>query len=68
MNEDTFNIEIRRVLKKLGITSQRQIEHAVEHAIAAGKLAGNETLAVRIQLDMPGVELSHVIEETIRLE
>ena len=41
MNEDNFNMEIRKFLKKVGITSQREIGHAVEQAIADGKLSSH---------------------------
>ena len=36
MNEDTFNMEVRKFLKRLGVTSQREIEQAVREAVAAG--------------------------------
>ena len=44
MNQDNFNMEIRKYLKKIGITSQREITNIVNHSISEGKLAGNETL------------------------
>jgi hypothetical protein len=68
MNEDTLNLEIRRVLKKFGISAQREIEHAVTAALASGKLKGNETLTVRIQLALSDIALQHVVEDTVRLE
>jgi hypothetical protein len=42
MNEDTFNIEVRKFLKQVGITAQREIEGAVRKAIEAGRLEGDE--------------------------
>lgn len=68
MNEDTLNLEIRRVLKKFGIAAQREIEHAVAAALTNGKLKGTETLAVRIQLDLNDIAIQHVIEDSVRLE
>ena len=44
MNQDNFNMEIRKYLKKVGITSQREITEAVNRAISEGKLTGNESL------------------------
>jgi len=41
MNEDKFNMEIRKFLKKVGVTSQREIEHLVMRAIESGQLKGN---------------------------
>jgi hypothetical protein len=68
MNEDTFNIQIRKFLKKVGITSQREIERAVRDAIASGKLSGNEKLNATVTLKLPelGVELD--IDDSIALE
>ena len=43
MNEDVFNESLRGFLKKVGITSQREIEKAVRDAIEAGRLKGNES-------------------------
>jgi Family of unknown function (DUF6494) len=42
MNEDTFNMEVRQFLKKVGVTSQREIENAVREGVKSGRLAGNE--------------------------
>ncbi len=68
MNEDTFNIEIRTFLKTVGITSQREIEHAVAKALAEGVLSGSETLAVKMTLELSAVGVNHCIEGTIALE
>ncbi len=67
MNEDTFNMEVRKFLKKVGVTSQREIEKAVREAIQAGSLAGNETLKARMKLEVEGVNLELVIEDDIAL-
>ena len=68
MDEDTFNLQIRKFLKKVGITSQREIEKTVRDAIASGKLKGNETLGATVTLKIPelGVELD--IDDDIALE
>jgi len=68
MNEDTFNMEIRKYLKMVGITSQREIEHAVSKAIEAGKLNGSETIAVKMTLEAPSVGISHCMDGKIALE
>lgn len=67
MNEDDFNMEIRRFLKRVGITSQREIYNAVTGAIAAGRLSGAETLPVRVKLEMPALELALEIDGDIAL-
>ena len=67
MNEDALNTSVRRFLKKVGITSQREIEKAVRDAIAAGKLKGNEKLPAKMVLTIAGVSLTHEISGEIEL-
>ena len=55
MDEDVFNLELRKFLKRFGVTAQREIEGAVKTALTTGRLAGNEVLAVKATLDIPGV-------------
>ncbi|MDO9423205.1 MAG: DUF6494 family protein [Methylobacter sp.] len=68
MNEDTFNMEIRKYLKIVGVASQREIEHAVLKAVETGKLNGSETLEIKMTLEAPAVGISHCIEGKIALE
>jgi len=68
MNEDTFNMEIRKFLKTVGISSQREIEHTVTKALEAGTLNGSETVSVKMTLELPAAGINHVIEGTIALE
>ena len=68
MNEDIFNTSIRKFLKQVGVTSQREIEKAVRDAIASGKLKGNEKLPATVTLTVGGVALTHEIKDTIDLE
>jgi hypothetical protein len=68
MNEDNFNMEIRKFLKKVGITSQREIEKAVNDAISEGGLKGNETLKASMTLVIDDVNLSATIDGEISLE
>ncbi len=67
MDEDQFNLEIRRFLKKVGITSQREIEKAVRAAVEQGSIAGNETLKVRVNLTLDEVGLALPIDGEIKL-
>ena len=67
MNEDKFNTSLRGFLKKVGITSQREIEKAVRDAVAAGRLKGNEKLPAKMVLTVGGVSLTHEITEEIEL-
>ena len=67
MDEDKFNTSLRGFLKKVGITSQREIEKAIRDAIAAGRLKGNETLPAKMVLTIGGVNLTHEVTEEIEL-
>ena len=58
---------LRGFLKKVGITSQREIEKAVRDAIEAGRLKGNEKLPARMVLTIGGVNLTHEISGEIAL-
>lgn len=68
MNEDTLNMEVRKFLKRVGVTSQREIEHAILKAVESGKLQGAETLNIKMTLELPAVDLEHSIESKITLE
>lgn len=67
MKEDVFNIELRRFLKKVGVTSQREVELAVRDAVASGRLKGDETLKARMVLTVDEVDLSVTIDGDIAL-
>ena len=68
MNEDKFNLEMRSFLKRVGITSQREIEKAVRDALENGTLKGNEQIAVKMTLEVKVPETTKTIEGTISLE
>lgn len=62
MNEDKFNMSMRKFLKQVGVTSQRAIEtHVRENNLEKG------TFKVRIVLTAPGTNLNHVVEEELDL-
>jgi hypothetical protein len=67
MNEDVFNTSLRGLLKKVGITSQREIEKAVRDAVASGRLKGHEKLPAKVTLTIDGVSLTHEITGEIEL-
>jgi len=67
MNEDVFNMALRKFLKKVGVTSQREIEQAVRAAIESGALAGNETLKAKVTVSIEGLDLDHEIVGDIAL-
>lgn len=68
MNEDVLNASVRKFLKTVGVTSQREIEKAVREAVAKGRLKGDEALPAKMTLTVGVIELSHTINDTIELE
>jgi hypothetical protein len=68
MNEEALNVSVRKFLKKVGVTWQREIEQAVRAAISGGKLKGSETLPARATLKIDGVGLAVDIEGAVELE
>ncbi len=68
MNPDAFNMSIRKFLKMVGVQSQREIEGAVERAMAAGKLKGGESLPVKMTLTVDGIALKVDFDGKISLE
>ena len=67
MNEDRFNMDIRKFLKVVGVTSQREIETAVRDALAKGQLAESAVLKPRVTLSIPELGLEHVVDGEIGL-
>lgn len=68
MNEEVFNIQVRKFLKKVGVTAQREIERAVREGLDAGSLSGDESLKARVVLTVPEAGLEIAIEDKIALE
>jgi hypothetical protein len=68
VNEDVFNGSIRKFLKTVGVTAQREIEKAVRQAVAEGRLKGNEKFPATATITLGGVGLSHEVKGEIELE
>jgi len=68
MNEEVLNTSLRKFLKTVGVTSQREIENAIRKAVAEGRIKGNEALKAQMVLTIGAVGLSHKIDGTIELE
>jgi hypothetical protein len=67
MNEDVFNTSLRKFLKKVGVTSQREIEKAVRDAVETGRLKGSEKLPAKMVLTVGGIDLTHEVDDEIEL-
>lgn len=68
MNEEAFNISIRKFLKIVGINSQRAIEQAVDKAVSDGAITGTETFPATMTLEVAGLKLNVKFDGEIQLE
>jgi hypothetical protein len=68
MEDEALNLSIRKFLKLVGVSSQREIEQAVAAAIAGKALAGNENLPVKMTLEIPSLQLKVPFEGAINLK
>jgi Family of unknown function (DUF6494) len=67
MDEEVLNTSLRRFLKKVGITAQREIEKAVRDGVASGKLTGNEALPATATFNIEGVNLKFEVAGDVEL-
>lgn len=68
MNEETFNLSIRKFLKMVGVSSQREIEQAVAKAVADRAISGTETFPARMTLEVAGLKLKVSFDGEINLQ
>ncbi len=68
MNEDTLNIEVRKFLKLVGVTSQREIEQGARTAAAGGKLKPGTKLTATMRLTIPELGLDREISSELALD
>jgi hypothetical protein len=68
MNDETFNLSIRKFLKTVGVNSQREIEQAVAKAIAAQTIGGGETLPATMRLQIAGLQLDVTFDGEVKLD
>ena len=68
MDQETFNLSIRKFLKMVGINSQREIEQAVARAIASKQIAGAESFPAQVTLEIPGLRVKVTFDGQIKLQ
>ena len=67
LDEDRLNLEIRKFLKQVGVTSQREIEKAMRDAAASGDLSGAGPVDAKMTLTIPSLGLEHVVEHAFNV-
>ncbi|TNG01315.1 MAG: hypothetical protein EP297_02590 [Gammaproteobacteria bacterium] len=68
MNEDALNMSVRKFLKKVGVSSQREIEKAINEAVKDGRISDNTVHKVQMTLDLGGLSEPFVIQGDIQIE
>lgn len=68
MNEETFNLSLRKFLKMVGVSSQNEIEKAVARELAEKSITGNESLPATMTLEIAGIKLNVKFDGAIALE
>lgn len=68
MDEEAFNLSLRKFLKTVGVGSQREIEQAVDKAIASGAVAGSESFPATATIEVAGLALKVTFDGEIRLQ
>ena len=68
MNDELFNLSLRKFLKTVGVGSQREIEQAVATALRAGGIAGTETLPATMTLEIPALKLRVNFDGEVKLQ
>ena len=67
MDEDNLNIEVRKFLKKVGITSQREIENYIRKKFSEGDLKEGQSIEIKMELSSDDGSLSHTIKDKINI-
>ena len=68
MDQETFNLSIRKFLKMVGVSSQHEIEQAVQKAVESGKLKGTETVPAKMTQEIPALGVKVPFDGEIRLK
>jgi len=66
MDQETFNLSIRKFLKMVGVNSQREIEQAVQKSQA--KLGGTDAVPIKMTLEIPALGVKVPFDGEIRLK
>ncbi len=68
MDEDRFNMSVRKFLKKVGVTAQREIEGNIRNALADGRLTGEGKVTARASITLEGFDGATEISGEIEIE
>jgi len=68
MDAEAFNLSMRKFLKIVGVNSQREMEQAVASAISSGAIAGTETFAAQVTLEIAALKLKVTYDGEIKLQ
>ena len=68
MNEENLNLEIRKFLKKVGITSQKVIENYITKSVGEGNLKTSDEVTIEMKMTIKDQNIEHTISDKIKIE
>jgi len=68
MNEENLNLEIRKFLKKVGISSQKVIENYIIKAVEEGNLKKKDEVEIEMKMILKNQNIEHTISDKITIE
>ena len=68
MNEENLNLEIRKFLKKVGISSQKVIENYIIKSVGEGNLKISDEVSIEMKMTIKDQNIEHTISEKIKIE
>jgi Family of unknown function (DUF6494) len=68
MNDEALNASVRKFLKIVGVSSQREIEQGVAKAIRERAISGSETFEAVMTLEVPALRLRVTFDGELKLE
>ena len=68
MNEENLNLEIRKFLKKVGITSQKVIENYIIKSVREGNLTTSDEVEIEMKMTIKSQNIEHIISDKIKIE
>ena len=68
MNEENLNLEIRKFLKKVGISSQRVMENYIIKAVEEGNLKKKDEVEIEMKMILKNQNIEHIISDKIKIE
>ena len=68
MNEEKLNLDIRKFLKKVGVSSQKIIENYITKALQEGNLITKDEVEIEMKMILKEHNIEHIISDKIKID